>query len=206
MLHHEPEIHDPQAAVDPGNNLIIGITDSQYTLTAAALGIEYSSKKTGHPGVSGRYRPRDEVAHLLDRGSRMGANRMHRLALPDRFLEDKLGRKDSAARQIIPRALQCLHIAQRQPELVLVTMRPARSLVVIRREQSVTAYQPTQITMPIVLILIARFGEGARAHEFVIDREVRPLLVSASHSAGHELPTTLGQKAMILSRYQTRAV
>src|SRR5512144_933782 len=77
-------------------------------------------------------------------------------------------------------------------------------LVEMRLEMGVTANHPVEITAAVFVVLAWTFGEGARAHQAVVDRQIRTLLRTLRR--GHEFPAALGPEAMVPARDQGRAV
>ncbi len=198
------EFETRQRLGDSVDDRAVGIADSENPLAVASLGVENPSEETLRP-VRARVRwPFDDLFDASYTEPSRVANRGQRFSFADGGLERSTPRFDFECLQEMFSALQGLEIHHRQSEM-MKSPRPTPRVVCVRREVSVAADDPAQVTRSVVEGLLRRLCVPASPQEMVVRCEVRPSLSSVC-ALGHMFPTALREKAVVCARDQPRSV
>src|SRR5205823_6216004 len=179
------------------NDRLICVADAKNSSRAASLGVEDSREVTLPPLVRWRPWPTDDIFDGDDRGPGRRANSRQGLLVSDCFMECEFIGRDTAIREVQAGSAKRLEVDESKSETVDVVAGPARAgSVRIVTDMTVTADHAAEVTPSIVRVVVRRQSEPTRAHQLVLERQMRaakrpPLRPS------HMFPATIAQESVI---------
>src|SRR5205085_1000383 len=124
----------------------IGVRDAQHPAAVAAFGVEDAGQEATLPCRGALRGPGTDFLDTLELWPRARPDAHHPLSSGKRFLEEKFPGRDRELLQVRLRAPQRFEIHERETELILISVRPARSLVSAGPQQRVPTDHAAQIS------------------------------------------------------------
>ncbi|MGA8706111.1 MAG: hypothetical protein WB646_03885 [Steroidobacteraceae bacterium] len=197
MLDRKFKAQDSQRSDYVIYDLVIRIRNSQYAVAVTTFGVKYPGKKTHAPraGPTCGTWPPSKFAHAVYSYASRGTDGLRGASIIGTGTELKATCGNISLQQPGLGAPQRLIVTQRQPKILV----HATDTFVVPQVWShirVAANHSTEVTAPVIVIMLRRLGELPDAHEFVVGRQMWPAQ-RALPSTRHMLPAPLREKTMI---------
>ncbi|HEU4616497.1 MAG TPA: hypothetical protein VFV10_00565 [Gammaproteobacteria bacterium] len=151
-------------------------------------------------------RARDNLSNRLDVIAGVRSNRCERFARRRSRAEQKTMSLDVRFGEPALRALKRFFVTERKAKQVLISVLAARSGIEVRGNQAIASNETAEVATAVFGGLFDGSREGAGPDEPVSLRDVGAPRASCARPSFDELPTPVGEKSMIASGDDLRAV